>query len=37
MKKNMKENIDYGNTTKEKLEDFSTVQKQTPHYTESDA
>jgi hypothetical protein len=29
----MKENIDYANTTKEKLEDFSTVQKQTPHYT----
>jgi hypothetical protein len=35
-RKNMKENVDFGNT-RQKFEEFSTVQKQTPHYTESDA
>lgn len=32
----MKENVDFGNTVKP-LDQFSTVQKQTPHHTESDA
>ncbi len=31
-KKNMKENVDFANTTKHKFDGLSTVQKITPHY-----